>query len=64
MLQKAAFFRKSGNIGLKSSFGLHIGQRFIRAVQLNTELYGTDRLLIVMETRVFCEVGTEYLKAI
>jgi len=36
MLQKAAFFRKSGNIGLKSSFSLRIGQRFITAVHLNS----------------------------
>ena len=63
MLQKAAFFRKSGNIGLKSSFSLCIGQRFITAVHRSAELYGIDRLLIIMETCVFCEVGNEYLKA-
>jgi hypothetical protein len=64
MLQKAACFRKSGNIGLKSSFSFRIGQSFVTAVHLSTELYGIDRLLIIMETCVFCEVGTEYLKAV
>jgi hypothetical protein len=53
-----------GEYCIESSFSLRIDQRFITAVHLNTKLYGIDRLLIIMETCVFCEVGAEYLKPI